>query len=312
VAKMDSMALPSVRTGRARVLRFISTSPRFRVIALLTPAVAAVVLLLAVPPVFIFIYSFWTHISAGIDEPALTLENYQYILIQEPFYLKIILDSLWISLQVTIYSLLVGYIPAYVLATRKTPHKTLFLILLMLPFWISFIIRTLSWIYVLGEHGVLNWTLSALQIIDAPLKILYTSNAVLMGFTHAFLPFMILNIYVTIEGIDPSLTDAAKSLGANPLWSFWEVTLPLSLPGISAGCLLVFILTAGSYVTPMILGGPGDIMIAMQIFKKVITALNWPFGSALSILLIAMVLSIVYAFNRFVGLQQLFKAMGAR
>ncbi|MDX1655644.1 MAG: ABC transporter permease, partial [Candidatus Competibacteraceae bacterium] len=210
-----------------------------------------------------------------------------------------------IALITTVLCALLGYIPAYFLANSKTRHRTLLLLLLMLPFWISYIIRTLSWINILGASGAINQLLLGVGLIDAPLQMLYNEPSVILGLAHYLLPFMILNIYVSLENIDPNLTDAARSLGSTPWQAFREVTLPLSLPGLAAGCLLCFVLGAGTYITPLILGGTGDWMFANLIFEAIITQLNWPLGSALSIVLLVLLGSIVLLYTHFMGLGQI-------
>jgi len=145
-------------------------------------------------------------------------------------------------------------------------------------------------------------------ILSTPLSMLYNEASVILGLVQYLLPFMILNIFVSLEGIDKSLLEAAKSLGCTEWQAFKEVTLPLSLPGVSAGCLLVFVLTAGTYLSPMILGGPGNDMIANLIFKRVIGTLDWPFGSAISVILLVLLGIIVWVYNRYLGITQIFKS----
>jgi spermidine/putrescine transport system permease protein len=202
-----------------------------------------------------------------------------------------------------------GYIPAYFFYRTESRFKPFLMILIMLPFWISFIIRTLSWINILGDSGLINHVLMKIGLIDSPFQMLYNEAAVLMGLLQYLLPFMILNIYVSLDGIDKSLTEAAKSLGCTEWQAFKEVTLPLSLPGVSAGCLLVFVLTCGTYLPPMILGGPGNDMIANLIFKRIVGTLDWPFGSALSTILLGLLGIIVYTYNRYLGINQIFKSL---
>ncbi len=201
-----------------------------------------------------------------------------------------------------------GYIPAYFFYRTRTKYKSLLMLLIMLPFWISYIIRTLSWINILGETGLINHLLIRSSILSSPLGMLYNEGSVLMGLIQYMLPFMILNIYVSLEGIDKSLLEAAQSLGCTEWQAFKEVTLPLSLPGVSAGCLLIFVLTSGTYITPMILGGPGNEMIANLIFRRVVGTLDWPFGSAISVVLLTLLVIIVYTYNRYLGISQIFKS----
>jgi spermidine/putrescine transport system permease protein len=202
-----------------------------------------------------------------------------------------------------------GYIPAYFFYRTETKYKAFLLLLIMLPFWISFIIRTMSWVNILGDTGLINHLMIKFGLLSSPLGLLYNEGAVILGLVQYLLPFMILNVYVSLEGIDKSLTEAAKSLGCTEWQAFKEVTLPLSLPGLSAGSLLVFVLTAGTYLSPMILGGPENDMIANLIFKRVIGTLDWPFGSAISVVLLGLLGIIVFTYNRYLGINQIFKSL---
>lgn len=276
--------------------------------ALLAPSLGAVFLLLVVPVCFIVVYSFWLRAPSGADIVAFQFGNYSKFF-QDFFYPSILLRTIRVSLECVFLCLVMGYIPAYFFYRSKTRFKSLLMLLIMLPFWISFIIRTLSWINILGDTGLINYLLVSAGILGEPLGMLYNEGAVLMGLIQYLLPFMILNIYVSLEGIDQSLLEAARSMGCTEWQAFREVTLPLSLPGVSAGSLLVFVLSAGTYLPPMILGGPGNEMIANLIFKRVIGTLDWPFGSAISVILLLLVGTIVWTYNRYLGINQVFKAM---
>jgi spermidine/putrescine transport system permease protein len=275
--------------------------------ALLAPSFTAVFLLLVVPVCFIIVYSFWLRAPTGADIPAFQFGNYAKFF-QDFFYPSVLLRTIRVALETVVVCLMMGYIPAYFFYRSQSRFKSVMLLLIMLPFWISFIIRTLSWINILGDSGLLNHVLIRLGVITQPLGMLYNEAAVLLGLLQYLLPFMILNVYVSLEGIDKSLTEAARSLGCTEWQAFFEVTLPLSLPGVSAGCLLVFVLTAGSYLPPLILGGPGNEMIANLIFKRVIGTLDWPFGSAISVILLSLLCVIIYTYNRYLGINQLFKS----
>jgi spermidine/putrescine transport system permease protein len=275
--------------------------------ALLSPSLTAVFLLLVIPVCFVLVYSFWLRAPTGADIPAFQFGNYAKFF-EDFFYPKIMLQTIRVSLETVALCLIMGYIPAYFFFRTESRIKPLLLLLIMLPFWISFIIRTLSWINILGDTGLINHVLMRIGILKEPLGMLYNEGAVLMGLIQFLLPFMILNIYVSLEGIDKSLLEAARSLGCTEWQAFKEVTLPLSLPGVSAGCLLVFVLTAGTYIPPMILGGPGNDMIANLIFKRVIGTLDWPFGSAISVILLTLLVIIIYTYNRYLGINQLFKS----
>ncbi|SMD04494.1 spermidine/putrescine transport system permease protein [Desulfocicer vacuolatum DSM 3385] len=275
---------------------------------LLSPSLAAVFLLLVVPVCFVIVYSFWLRAPSGQDIPAFQMGNYAKFF-ADFFYPSILLKTLRVALETVFFCLIMGYIPAYFFYKTESRFKPYLMVLVMLPFWISFIIRTLSWINILGDSGLINHLLMNMGIIKSPLAMLYNEGAVIMGLLQYLLPFMIMNIYVSLDGIDKSLVEAAKSLGCTEWQAFREVTLPLSLPGVSAGCLLVFVLTCGTYLPPMILGGPGNGMIANLIFKRVIGTLDWPFGSAISTILLLLLILIVYTYNRYLGINQIFKSM---
>jgi len=275
---------------------------------LLSPSLTAVFLLLVVPVCFVIVYSFWLRAPSGQDIPAFQLGNYAKFFV-DLFYPVILLNTLRVAFETVILCLVLGYIPAYFFYKTTSRLKPYLMLLVMLPFWISFIIRTLSWINILGDSGLINHLLIKAGFISSPLALLYNEGAVIMGLLQYLLPFMILNVYVSLDGIDKSLTEAAKSLGCTEWQAFREVTLPLSMPGVSAGCLLVFVLTCGTYLPPMILGGPGNEMIANLIFKRVIGTLDWPFGSAISVILMLLLGVIVYTYNRYMGINQIFKSL---
>ncbi|WP_193368663.1 ABC transporter permease [Pelagibius marinus] len=274
---------------------------------LMSPALTAVVLLLAVPLCFILVYSFWLRTAAGGEQVGFFLDNWAEVLSDE-FYRDILFQTLRIAGLSTVVCILLGYIPAYFIARSTTRHKAALILLLMLPFWISYIIRTMSWINILGVSGALNVFLLWTGIISEPLQILYNEATVILGLVHFLLPFMILNIYVSIDGIDTNLADAARSLGATGWQTFREVTLPLSMPGLAAGSLLCFVLGAGTYITPMILGGPRNAMFANLVFEAIITQLNWPLGSALSLVLLVVLGAVVVVYTRYAGIGQLAKS----
>ncbi|MEQ3713614.1 MULTISPECIES: ABC transporter permease [Lentibacter] len=276
---------------------------------LLSPALVFITALVVVPMAFILVYSFYENIDLAQDVPAFQFGNWQELL-TDSYYRTAIWKTLRLSLIVTVLAAVLGYIPAYVIAMTRYRHKWLLLLLLIIPFWISFIIRTLSWIHIFGNQGALNGLLRLLGLTDAPLSMMYTEFTVIVGFIHVFLPYMILNIYVSLEGIDQNLEPAARTLGATPWQAFKEVTLPLSVPGLAAGCLLVFVLTGGSYVTPLILGGPSDFLFGNLVYDAVVTELNWPMGATLSFALLLFLGSVVVLYSKLMGMDQLSKAFG--
>ncbi len=276
---------------------------------LLSPALTTIALLLVIPVLFILVYSFWLRTANGTDQSGFYLANWQDVL-SDPFYRDILFTTLRIAAITTILCAVLGYLPAYFIAMSESRFKTLLLLLIVLPFWISYIIRTMSWINILGVNGALNTLLIDVGLINKPLNLLYNEGSVIMGLVNFLLPFMVLNVYVSLEAIDRNLLDASRSLGASDLQSFREVTLPLSVPGLAAGALLCFVLSAGTYITPVILGGPRNAMFANLVYDAIITQLNWPLGSVLSIVLLIVLGAIVMVYNRLVGIGQVAKSFG--
>ncbi len=275
---------------------------------LLSPAFGALTLLLFLPLMFIVVYSFWLRSAVGADQVGFHLDNWLRVLTDD-FYHYILLNTLKIAAITTVLCALMGYPAAYFVA-RAQGNKVLMLLLLMLPFWISYIIRTMSWITILGSSGALNSALMWTGVLSEPIRMLYTEATVILGLVHFLLPFMILNIFVSLDGLDTNLEDAANSLGSTRWQAFTQVTLPLSTPGLAAGGLLCFVLAAGTYITPLILGGPRDAMFANLIYEAIITQLNWPLGSAMSLALLLVLGALIMAYNRFLGLSRLTRGLG--
>lgn len=261
----------------------------YRILILLSPVVLWLIIFFFLPLISVFIYSFLKRGTYGGIETQFTLENYQRL------FDGIYLGSLWRSVSTafvcTAICLLVGYPFAYYLAYYRPKFRYVLLMLVVVPFWINFLIRTYAWILILRTEGLLNSSLSLLIPGFQPLELLNTPFAVQIGLVYGYLPFMILPLYVALEQMDMSLIDAAKDLGASPRHAFWHVTLPLSLPGILAGSMLVFIPTVGAFLTPDILGGGKVSYIGNVIERQFKTARDFPFGSALSFVLMLIVLA---------------------
>jgi spermidine/putrescine transport system permease protein len=219
---------------------------------------------------------------------------WNYLQSFDPLYLTVYWRSFWIALLTTVVCLLVSYPVAYYIALKANPKwKQTLLVLAVLPFWTSFLIRTYAWIVILRSEGVINTWLMNWGLINAPLKLLYSDVAVLLGQVYGELPFMILPLYATIERLDTRLLEAAMDLGANRFWTFVEVTLPLTKVGIITGVILVFIPSLGAFITPDLLGGAKSMMIGNLIQNQFIQR-NQPFGSALSVLLTVVVLVLLW------------------
>lgn len=215
----------------------------------------------------------------------------------DSFYLDILKTTLAVSLKVTVICLLLGYPTAYFMARTKSRMKNTLMIIILFPFLVSAVVRSYGWMVILGNKGLLNQFLLALGIIDDPLKILYTANAVIIGLVHLLLPYMILSITGVIQGIDKNIEYAAYSLGANPLGTFWKVILPLSSPGIISGSILVFTLSMTAYVTPKLLGGARFRMMSTMVFQEVNVNFNWGLASAISYILMFVILAVLLLFN---------------
>jgi len=215
----------------------------------------------------------------------------------DSFYLDILKTTIIISLKTTVIVLIFGYPAAYYLARTTSRLKNTMMIMLLFPFLVSAVVRSYGWMVILGTKGLLNQFLLAIGLIEVPLKILYTPNAVIIGLVHLLLPYMILSITGVIQGIDKNLEYAAASLGCHPLLTFFKVLLPLSLPGIISGCTLVFTLSMTAYVTPRLLGGARFRMMSTMVFQEVNVNFDWGLASAISYILLFTILLFLIAFT---------------
>jgi putative spermidine/putrescine transport system permease protein len=224
---------------------------------------------------------------------------------QYQIYVQVFVRTIWISALVTLLCLLLGYPVAYLLATLPTGTSNLLMILVLLPFWTSLLVRTTAWVVVLQTEGVLNDLLIALNLIDQRVQLIFNRFGVIVAMTHILLPFMILPIFSVMKTISPSYLRAAQSLGAVPWTAFWRVYFPLTVPGIGAGGILVFILALGYYITPALVGGPADQMISYFIADQTNRALNWGLASAMGAILLGGVLAMYLLYNRIVGIDNM-------
>jgi spermidine/putrescine transport system permease protein len=270
---------------------------------LMAPTMLWLVLFLMLPLVVIFVYSFGSRGTYGDVVLGFSFEN--YLRAFNPTWLPIILRSFAFAATATIFTLLLGYPLAYFIAIYGGRRKNVYLILVMLPFWTSYLIRTYSWIVILRTQGVVNTVLESLHIISSPIEILNTPYSVILGLTYGFLPFMTLPLYASLERLDKSLIEASWDLGATRFWTLVKVTIPLSLPGIIAGTLLVFIPAVGDFVTPDLLGGPDTLMIGNVIQQQFLSARDWAYGSALSFSLMTILLLGIFFYVRKAGSENL-------
>lgn len=246
---------------------------------------------LGVPP--------YTPLFAGGHLQA-TLANYLFLL-SDSLYARAYGNALWFAGWATFFCLLIGYPVAYGITRAPARWRNLLLLLVILPFWTSFLIRVYAWIGLLKENGLINNALLALGLIHAPLPLLNNAFAVQVGLVYSYLPYMVLPLYAALEKLDPTLLEAAADLGCRPSQAFWRVTLPLSVPGIIAGCLLVFIPMCGEFVIPELLGGPDTLMIGKVLWDEFFTNRDWPVASAVAVAMLVLLVVPMGFMRRYVS-----------
>jgi len=270
---------------------------------LLAPVTFWLGLFFLVPLLLILAYSFGTSgVYGGIT---LGFNPGNYLKVVDPLYLEIIVRTLVIAVINTLLCLALGYPMAYFIVFRGGGWKHALILLVMVPFWTSLLIRAYAWVVILGGNGLANKALQFLGITDEPLSLIYTPQAVLMGMFYSYLPFMILPLYAALEKFDTRLKEAAQDLGASRWHTFWRVTFPLSMPGVIAGSILVFIPSAGEFVIPDLLGGSRTVMTGNLIQNQFLQARDWAFGSALSVMLAVLMLGAIMFYIRKVGTNKL-------
>ena len=261
-----------------------------------------------IPSVFflavVFIFPISLFLSKSVFDPAPTLEHLVH-LFDNPVFFKVLWITFKISFTVTFTALLIGYPIAYLLTVVSERARNLLMILVLIPFWTSLLVRTYAWMVLLGRKGIINQILIQLELIDQPAKMLYTTFAVNVGMVQMMTPFMVLALFSVMKGIERGLLQAAGSLGASKFQAFIRIYLPLSMPGIGAGCLLVFIYSLGFFITPALLGGRKDVMLSMLIEEQVSSLLNWGFGAMLALLLLAATAVFFFIYTRFFKLEQI-------
>ncbi|MEZ8687691.1 spermidine/putrescine ABC transporter permease PotB [Vibrio splendidus] len=254
------------------------------------------VLFVMIPNIMIIGTSFLTRDEANLIEMTFTLDN--YLRLADPLYFKVLMHSFYMAIVATLLCLIIGYPFAYIVAKMPTKWRPIMLFLVIVPFWTNSLIRTYGLKVVLGTQGVFNKGLLALDIIDKPLRIMYSETAVMIGLVYILLPFMILPLYSAIEKLDDTYLEAAKDLGANKLQTLLKVVLPLTMPGIIGGCLLVLLPALGMFYISDLLGGAKNLLIGNVIKSQVLNARDWPFGAATSIALTTAMAVMLYAYYR--------------
>ncbi|QEX22972.1 ABC transporter permease [Hypericibacter adhaerens] len=281
----------------AAALAADARTERRQLLALSSPALLVVALVVFVPVGWLFWLSFF-------DQTGATFANYQRLLDNVAYY-KIFQTTFVLSAVVTLVTILMGYPLAYLLSQLSRRAALVGLALVLLPFWTSLLVRTYAWLVLLQRNGLINTLLIKLGLIDQPLGLVYNFTGAVIGMVHIMLPFLVLPLYASMKTIDPLLPRAAMSLGASPRAAFFTVFAPLTLPGLFAGSLLVFIYCLGFYIAPQVLGGGRVNMVAMKILENATTYFNWGAASALGVVLLAVTLAIFYLVGRFLPVGRL-------
>ena len=259
---------------------------------LLAPGLGYLALLLIAPCLIIFAYSLFERGTYGGIDYTFTMENYARA--ASSLFARIFLDSVRIALTATIVALLIGYPAAYAIAMQPKHRQMALLVLVMLPFWSNYLIRTYAWIVLLNNEGLINRSLEGMGVIHAPLPLLYNEFAIVLGLVYNYVPFVILALYSSISRLGPELREASFDLGGSAWTTFRRVTLPLTVPGIAAGAVFVFVLSIGNFVTPDLLGGGQRPMLGNLIYSQYLSARDWPMGSALGFILVVIMLVLLF------------------
>jgi spermidine/putrescine transport system permease protein len=266
--------------------------------AVTAPPLLWVAIFLLLPYALMFCYSFWSLSPAQTIVHSWSLSNYTQLL-RVDVYWQTLLRSMWIAARVTFFSLLLGYPLAYFLSFHAGRHKDLLYQLVIIPLWVSYLVRAYAWKTILGSDGVLNTLLQYAHLTKHPVEfLLYSPFAVVLTLMHIYTPFTILPIYAALEHIPRKLMEASHDLGATPGQTFWKVILPLSIPGLLAGATFAFVLSLGDFRAPLLLGGPSGIMISNSVVSLFGAAYNWPLGAAISLVLLVLVVSLLFLSER--------------
>ncbi len=266
--------------------------------AVTLPPLVWVTVFLLMPYLLMFCYSFWSVSSSQTIVHSWNLGNYRELL-RVDVYWKTLLRSMWIAARVTIFSLLLGYPLAYFLSLHAGKKKDLLYQFVIIPLWVSYLVRAYAWKTILGSTGVLNTLLQYVHLTKHPLEfLLYSPFAVVLTLTHIYTPFAFLPIYAVLEHIPRNLVEASQDLGATPSQTFWKIIFPLSIPGVVAGATFAFVLSLGDFLAPLLLGGPSGIMISNIVVSLFGAAYNWPLGAAISLCMLVLVVSLLFFSER--------------
>lgn len=277
----------------------MSSSVSARPYWLSAPALLLYVAMFLIPMVMTFLLSFYSYdMNQGIVT-GFKLGNYLEV-IQDSYFHKIFLRTLWISLLVTFFCALFGAPEAYILHRMGRPWKSICMLAILGPLLVSVVVRTLGWAILIGSNGIINQTLMAVGIIDSPIKIMFTTTGVVIALIHVLIPFMVLSVWASLQKLDPQVESAGESLGASPFTVMRKIVVPQIMPGILSGSMIVFALTASAFATPSILGGRRLKVVATTVYDEFLGTLNWPLGASIAVLLLIANVIIITSFNKFI------------
>jgi len=283
--------------------RELSSAPKRRIAPTVWILAIWTFLFVALPLLYVIGITFLEKDDVWGITNVFTLENYKNLF--SAVYGKVFLDSFLVAIATTVLTLLIGYPFAYFTAKFPPRVRSFIVLLLMAPFWINSLLRLNGWIILLKANGVVNTALQAVGIIDEPLKILYNNGAMMLGMVYALLPFMITSIYNSVEKLDWTVVEASRDLGASPFKAFLTVTVPLTVPGIVAGCVLVFVPSMGLFFISDLLGGSKTLLLGNLIKNEFMQARNWPMGATLSIAMLVFTTVFIYIYKRVTGAKTL-------
>lgn len=270
---------------------------RKALLGMMLPGFLIMVLLYVIPLLVLFRFSFYQHNPGQFMESAWSLESYN-LFITNPYYRSILFNSLWLAAKVVFFTILLGYPVAYLLARKKFRFRSLVSAIVVVPLITSPVVMVFGWMVILAENGIINITLANLNIITEPLRLMFNETGVMIALVQSYIPFMILSIRSSLNSIDYDLEDASSTLGAPPFITFLRVIFPLSIPGVFAGSLLVFILTISAFVTPILIGGGRVQTLASLIYNETMISLNWPLAAASSILILILTVMLIGLYRR--------------
>jgi len=294
-----------MQTWRRRLLGFLHRHPGWAVALLLGPAVLWWLVLTLLPMGIMAYYSVLTRGPWGTITYTLTLDNYRQVV--DPVFLHILVRSLRLALLTTVLCLAGGYLLAYWITFAVRRYKHLYLLLVIVPFWTSDLVRLYAWITLLADHGVLNNALMTLGVLPAPWSLLYNEGAVLVGLVYTYLPFMVLPLYASLERLDRTVLEAAADLGATPAERWYKVTLPLTKGGMLSGSVLVFVPSVGEFLVPELLGGAKTMLVGKFIALKFTGLRHWPLGAAYALVLVTLIVLLLLVYFRLGGSTEAFQ-----